>query len=121
LDRTISHFEIPANDPAKLGDFYTRLFGWKLQEVPGMGYWMVETKAKQEAPGINAGIMKKQDASQRPVNYVSVESVDEFSKRIQQLGGRIVMPKQEVPGWGFVAQALDPEGNVFGLWQATQR
>jgi len=40
-----------------------------------------------------------------------------YSKGVQKLGGEIIVPKQEVPGMGYFALALDPEGNIFGLWE----
>jgi predicted enzyme related to lactoylglutathione lyase len=47
LDRTIVHFEIPANNPEKLSEFYKNLFGWKFEKM-SMGeagdYWMIETR-----------------------------------------------------------------------------
>jgi predicted enzyme related to lactoylglutathione lyase len=36
----------------------------------------------------------------------------------QLLGGKIIMPKQMVPGMGHFAVAIDPERNTFGLWEA---
>jgi predicted enzyme related to lactoylglutathione lyase len=35
------------------------------------------------------------------VNYIAVESVDEYVKKIEELGGMVVVPKMEVPtvGW----------------------
>jgi len=62
-------------------------------------------------------MMKKEDPEQSPVNYISVESVDEYSEKIGDLGGRVILPKQEVPGIGWFALALDPEGNLFGIFE----
>lgn len=81
---------------------------------------MIETKAGQESAGVNGGMMKKMDANQMPVNYVLVESVDDFSKKIQSLGGKIVVPKSPVPNLGAFALALDPEGNPFGIFENAQ-
>lgn len=39
----------------------------------------------QTTGSTNEGMMKKMDAGQRPVNYVMVESVDDFSKKIRSL------------------------------------
>lgn len=124
MNRTIVHFEIPANDPTKLSQFYSKLFGWKFErwgEADTPEYWMIQTKAKDEDPGVNGGLTKKADQNQRQVNYVLVESVDEFSNKIKDLGGRIIVPKTEVPGMGRFALALDPEGNNFGIFEATQQ
>jgi len=130
LDRTIVHFEIPASNPEKLSEFYKNLFGWKIEKMSmgGMGdYWTIETRAgtagnmekSQSTAGTNGGIMKRMDPNQRPVNYVIVESVDEFSKKIQSLGGRIIVPKTPIPDMGAFAVGLDPEGNPVGIFEST--
>jgi len=123
MDRTIVHFEIPANDPAKLSQFYSKLFGWTFEKFGGSEteYWMIKTKAKDEDVGVNGGMMKKMDPNQRPLNYVLVESVDDFSKKLVQLGGKIVMPKREIPNMGQFAVALDPEGNGFGIYESGEK
>jgi predicted enzyme related to lactoylglutathione lyase len=130
LDRTIVHFEIPANNPERLSEFYKNLFGWKIEKVPmgEMGnYWMIETRAgtsqnmekAQNTAGTNGGMLKKTDANQRPVNYVLVESVDDFSKKIQDLGGKIIVPKTPIPNMGAFAVGLDPEGNQIGIFETS--
>jgi predicted enzyme related to lactoylglutathione lyase len=130
LDRTIIHFEIPANDPEKLSGFYKNLFGWKFEKM-SMGemgdYWMIETRAgtaqdtekAQNTAGTNGGMMKKMNPSQRPTNYVSVESVDDFTKKIQSLGGKMIVPKTPIPNMGAFAVALDPEDNPFGVFESS--
>ena len=55
------------------------------------------------------------------MNYIAVESVDEYSKKIEELGGRIVVPKMEVPGVGWWAMALDPDGNHFALMEEMEK
>ena len=122
MDRTIVHFEIPANNPEKLSEFYKNLFGWKFEKMSmgDMGdYWMISTKAGQDSAGVNGGMTKKMDPNQRPVNYVSVESVDDFTKKIQSSGGKIVVPKTPIPNMGAFALALDPEGNTFGIFESS--
>jgi len=124
MDHTIVHFEIPADDVEKLRKFYSALFGWKIEQMPGpMEYFMVQTvptddKGMPVRPGVNGGMMKKQNPEHKPVNYVAVESVDEYVKKIEALGGRVIVPKMEVPGIGWWASALDPEGNMFAIIQS---
>jgi predicted enzyme related to lactoylglutathione lyase len=89
-------------------------------------YWMIETRAgtaqnmekAQNTAGTNGGMLKKTDANQRPVNYVLVESVDDFSKKIQDLGGKIIVPKTPIPNMGAFAVGLDPEGNQIGIFES---
>jgi len=124
MDHTIVHFEIPADDVEKLRKFYSALFGWTIEKTPGpMEYLMVLTvpiddKGMPVRPGVNGGMMKKQNPEHKPVNYVAVESVDEYVKKIEALGGRVIVPKMEVPGIGWWASALDPEGNMFAIIQS---
>ena len=129
MDHTVVHFEIPASNPEKLSEFYKNLFGWKIEKMSmgDMDYWMIETRAgtsqdmekARTTAGTNGGMMKKMDAGQRPVNYVMVESVDDFSKKIQNLGGKIIVPKTPIPNMGAFAVALDPEGNPVGIFEST--
>ena len=123
MDHTIIHFEIPATDAEKLKQFYAGLFGWKIEKYPGpMEYWMIQTVPVDEKgmtlrPGVNGGMVKKERSEQKPVNYISVESIDESIEKVKKLGGKIASPKQQVPNVGWIATAMDPEGNDIALLQ----
>ncbi len=124
MDNTIVHFEIPAADVEKMKRFYEGLFGWKIERDPGpIEYWMIYTvpvdkKGIALRSGVNGGMIKKESAKQKPVNYISVESIDESIEKVKKLGGKIIMPKQEVPTVGWIATAVDPEGNQIALLQS---
>ena len=118
----IVHFEIPANDVEKVKKFYVDLFGWKIEKIPNMEYNAVETvpmdkKGKLLRPGVNGGLYKRDNPQQQTLNYINVESVEEYSKKVADLVGQIVVKKTEIPGMGWFAIAVDPEGNVFGLFE----
>ena len=49
--------------------------------------------------------------------YIGVDKIDAYSKRVAELGGKVVQSKMPVPGWGYLAICVDTEGNTFGLWQ----
>ena len=127
VDHTIVHFEIPADDVERLSDFYSKLFGWKIIRMPGpVEYYGIQTVPTDEdgmllRNGVNGGMMKRQNSEHKPVNYVAVESVDEYSKKIEELGGRVVVPKMEVPGVGWWAMALDPDGNQFAIMEEMKK
>jgi predicted enzyme related to lactoylglutathione lyase len=127
VDHTVVHFEIPADDIEKLSNFYRKLFNWKIIKMPGPAeYYGIQTVPVDEQGmpfrnGVNGGLMKRQNPEHKPVNYINVESVDEYSKRIEELGGRIVVPKMEVPGVGWWALAMDPDGNQFAIMEEMRR
>jgi len=123
VDHTIVHFEILADDLQKLRKFYSELFGWKIEKMPGpTDYWNIQTVPVDEKgmpirPGVNGGMMKRQNPEHKPVNYIGVESIDKYAKKIEALGGRVIVPKTEVTGIGWWALALDPDGNQFGIFE----
>ena len=126
MDHTIVHFEIPAKSAVKLGEFYSKLFGWKILHAPveGMDYWIIQTVPTDEngmpqRPGVNGGIFEKRLGQEgiNAVNYIAVENIDDYLKKVVDLGGEILVSKQEVPTVGFVAVAIDLDGNQFGLLQ----
>lgn len=123
MDHTIVHFERPANNVKKLRKFYAELFGWKIEKSRGpMDYWMIETVPVDEKMtplrlGVNGGMYKKEHPENKPVNYISVESIEKYIEKVKALGGKIVQQKQEVPGVGWIAVVLDPEGNQIAMLQ----
>jgi predicted enzyme related to lactoylglutathione lyase len=126
MDHTIVHFEIPASNVEKLKDFYEKLFAWKIIRTPvgGQEYYIIQTvptdeKGMIQRPGVNGGMYPKQPSQTdiKPVNYITVEDIDAYIAKTTELGGKILMPKQQVPAVGYIALAIDPEGNEFGLLQ----
>ena len=65
------------------------------------------------------GRLDKETASQQPnLNYISVSSIDEYSNKVNELGGKVVLPKTEITGYGFFAVCIDTENNAFALWES---
>ena len=121
---TIVHFEIPADDAERSRKFYSDLFGWKIEKWPGMEsgmeYWIINTTDNEGSKAIGGGMMKRQNPQQGITNFIDVTSVDEYSAKVQSLGGKIVAPKQAVPTMGYFAVCLDTENNTFGIWETNQ-
>jgi predicted enzyme related to lactoylglutathione lyase len=111
------HFEIPADDPERAIQFYSSVFGWKFSKWGGpMEYWLITT-GEPEEPGINGGLLKRLDPNQPCVNTITVASVDESLRAIEQAGGACVLPKMAVPSVGWMAYCKDPDGHIFGIMQ----
>lgn len=116
----IIHFDIPADDPARAQKFYQDVFGWTFDKWNGpMEYWMAKT-GDDKQPGINGGLAKRMPGQAGVTNTIDVPSVDEFARKIESKGGKVIMPKMAIPGVGYFAQCLDTEGNVFGIIQMDQ-
>ncbi|HLN45316.1 MAG TPA: VOC family protein [Candidatus Sulfotelmatobacter sp.] len=112
----VIHFEIPAENPERAVEFYRKVFDWRIEKWKGaVPYWIINAGEDNEV-GINGAIHEKGNFK-TVVNIISVSSIDEFLNRIIEAGGKIVMPKGEVPGGGYIAYAEDTEGNPFGIFQ----
>ena len=113
---SIAWFEIPAGNLERARAFYTDLFGWKINPFPGADdYWHIDTGGGDDSPD---GALKRRKDPQEPVtNYVNVDSVDAFLKKIETLGGKITMSKTAVPQMGYFAVCEDTEANTFGIWE----
>lgn len=118
---TIVHFEIPSEDVERANKFYGSLFGWKMEKFPGMDYWTFQTTDEKGNSAIGGGVMKKQHPQHTITNYIGVDSVVEYSKKVESLGGKVMVPKTEVPKFGWFAVCLDTEGNTFGLWESMEK
>lgn len=114
--KRFDHFELPAEDPKKLVEFYEALLDWKIRHIPveGFDYYQCQGEGPE---GINGAIVKRYFPGQQLTNYLTVEDIDAMLQRVVELGGTIVKTKKALAGVGYYALAKDPEGNPIGLWQ----
>ena len=118
---TIVHFEIPADNIERANKFYTDLFGWKMEKMPGpMEYWMFATSANSKGEQTMSGGVIERKMSSEPITiYIGVNSVNDYAKKVEELGGKIIKPKTEGTGYAWFAVCMDTENNIFALWEAT--
>lgn len=110
------HFDLTADDPQRAIEFYKSVFGWKFEKWQGghMEYWMVTTGTKKQQ-GINGGLSRRGKEGMPNMNTIDVPSVDKYAKKIQDKGGKVLMPKIGIPKVGWFATCQDTEGNIFGI------
>ena len=130
LHNAIVHFEIPVDNLERARKFYG-MFGWDMEDYPmpdGSKYVGLrtvpvdeKTRVPKEAGAINGGMMMRTDKVKAPVLAINVDSVDDYVKKVETAGGKIIMPKTDVMGMGWYAYFLDSEGNVVGLWENAKK
>ena len=123
MGRPVVHWELMSKDPAKISDFYAKIFDWKVNHVPEINYRIVETGAEGEMHGINGGIVKPDKPGPWPGNmlfYILVDDLSAYRKKVVKAGGKIQIEEQKVPGMGKFSLFTDPEGRMMGLWKAKQ-
>ena len=117
---TLVHFDISVTNPERARLFYEGLFSWKFTLLPGpQPYYLISTSHPDGTPGIGGGMSGGSGPANGITNFIGVASVEESLSKVVQLGGRILQPPSEVPGWGVMAVCLDSEGNRIGLFQET--
>lgn len=119
--KTVTHFEIPAEDVEALSKFYSEVFGWRFEKSPmeQMDYWLIATGPMGRSVG--GGMYKKTSAGDAPRNFISVDRIDKTIDSFLAAGGKEAVGKQEVPGFGWSYIGVDPEGNMIGLFEPVRR
>lgn len=114
------HVELNTPDPQKAKEFYSKLFEWKLEEMPNPegspegAYTLVRV-----GDGTGGGIMKQ--VAGGPLGwlpYVAVRDVRASTEKARSLGAHIMKDITEVPEMGWFSFIRDPTGAVLGLWQS---
>src|SRR5258706_13548182 len=115
------HVELAANGLAKAKAFYTKLFGWKLQDMPMPGggtYTMLDV-----GEGTGGGMMTAQPPGSPPrwQAYVGVDDVAASTRKAKELGAKVMMDKTEIADAGWMSVIVDPTGATIALWQPMPR
>ena len=113
----VTWFEIHADDVKRATEFYKKAFDWKANKWEGPMEYMLLTTGDSKKPGIDGAIMPRMGPSS-VWNTVSVDDIDEALKKIEKAGGKVFIPKREIPKQGWIAYCMDTEGNAFGVMQS---
>lgn len=113
----LGHFEIPADDIQRAKRFYEGVFGWQFSSADSMPDYEMFTSPSGKVQSGGAIGKRGDTAGEVARQYVTVDSVDAALTKTQELGGSIVVPKDEVPGMGLWAAIKDTEGNEIGIWE----
>ncbi len=98
--------------------FYSQLFGWQFADH-GPQYGGYHLAASQGRPVAGLGPVMREGEPTVWSTYFATDDIALTSDRIRQAGGTMMVEPMEVPQMGHMAIAVDPQGAVFGLWQAS--
>lgn len=114
--------ELSTTDVGAAIDFYSALFGWRIQPVDAGGgppYWLINHDGAAE--GRNGGMRElspeqvEHGAPPSWLSYFTVASVDDAVAATEQGGGQ-VGPVLDIPA-GRIALLRDPHGAAFGVFE----
>lgn len=121
----VVHFEMPAEDRARMRKFYEGVFGWQTNQLgPEMGDYVlvttteVDEKQMPKKPGaINGGFYQKTPDAPHPSVIISVDDIKASMKKVAEAGGKVLGEPMEIPGVGSYVSFSDTEGNRVGMLQ----
>ncbi|MEW6686976.1 MAG: VOC family protein [Candidatus Edwardsbacteria bacterium] len=110
--------EIRTRDLERAKRFYEGLFGWKIsgKENKDFAYWLIDTGTK---PGGGMWRMPE-DKPLGILVYILVDDIESTLKKVEELGGKVTIPKSPSAGC-FMAAFADPDGNTFRLWEEPKK
>ena len=111
-------FDLVTSDPAKVGTYYEKLFGWKISKAAGEDNYDLITNRGTLIGGI-ASI--KGDEQAVWLGSLSVASVPKAIGKVKQLGGKILEPAQKVDDRGIIAIVEDNMGAALVLLDTGSR
>jgi|SRR5579859_3170898 len=120
----VVHIDIPANDPKAASAFYADAFGWKIHVEPSFDYHMFQVEGGPGGGFVKVGEGMGGHISYKPGDvliYLDTDDIDASLAKVSAHGGKVVMPKTEIPGVGWWAVFADPTGNKLGLFTALPR
>lgn len=106
----IVHVEVAGKDGPMLQRFYGDVFGWELDTNNPGGYGML--RQGELSGGFGAA---PEGQTGHVTFYVHVDDPAATLKKVEELGGRVLMPLTEVAPETTIALFADPEGHVVGL------
>jgi predicted enzyme related to lactoylglutathione lyase len=114
LTNGVGWFGIGTDQPEAAGRFYQELFGW--QYTADLGEQVPFRFVKTPAGTISGGLFAT--GGQIP-NYavfcVVVDDVEATCRMAEEVGGKILMPPQNIGNGVTYAQLADPSGNQVGV------
>ena len=113
----INWLEIATSDLERAQEFYAKVFDLEFQfvEMPDSKMYMFGDPDKKGSGGClnyGEGVVPSIEGT---LIYFSSEDLNVPLERVEQAGGKVLIPKTDIGENGFFAHILDSEGNKIGL------
>lgn len=117
-ENPIVWFEIYVRDMERAKRFYETLFACRLQELPAAELEMHAFPMAIETPGAAGALVRKpgfDGGGNTVIVYFSCDDCAVEASRVNAAGGRLERDKFSIGEYGYIALAVDTEGNMIGL------
>jgi len=121
VDGTFCWGDLNTPDRERAGEFYSKLFRWKLgkeDEDPAHAYWHIQNGEK-----FIGGMPPTGNRPKSPPHwmaYFQVSDCDASAKKAQELGAKLYMPPTSIEDLRFSIVA-DPQGAAFAIVRSSRK
>ncbi|MEM8508465.1 MAG: VOC family protein [Bacteroidota bacterium] len=112
MKKRIVHFEIGCSDIEKTSDFYSTVFGWKLNKH---GNSAVIDTGKEDLLSGHINQLGPDDPQNYVTVYIETDSLHSDLEAITSNGGALVVQPIQLPDGRTFAWFKDIAGNIIGL------
>lgn len=101
--------------------FYTKLFGWTLEDtqMAGMTYTLIKA-GEREVGGMMATPPGAAGTAPMWGTYVTVDDVDRVAQTATELGASLVVEPRDIPEVGRFCVIRDPQGALLSVISYTE-
>jgi predicted enzyme related to lactoylglutathione lyase len=117
-ENPVRWFEIYVQDMARARAFYQAVLGVELQKLDSAGVEMYAFPMQMNVGGASGSLVKMEgvpSGGNSTLVYFGCADCGIEAGRVAQAGGKIGKEKFSIGQYGFIALAVDTEGNMFGL------
>jgi len=125
MSSNLAFFAVHADDLPRAQKFYSKVFGWKFEPWGPPGFFIITTGDKDD-PGVPGALQKRHEVvpGERITGYectIAVDDIDAAAKAVVANGGKVILPKCEIPTVGWLIKIQDSEGNTVCVKQPTAK
>lgn len=119
----VTWFELPADDTARAGKFYTEVFGWTMSDMGGGSLAAQSVPSDEELTPhengvINGDISPRSQGFDKPLIVITVEDMDKKIEMVKNAGGSVALEPTQVEAMNMIwAIVTDTENNNIGIIQ----
>src|ERR1700682_4561782 len=109
--------DLSSGDAAGSRDFYSKLFGWKVEVAPDPQYggYAMATIGGKDVAGI--GPKQMDEAPNAWTVYIASADAADTAKKAEAAGGKVIAPPMPIGDQGTMVILQDPSGAYIGVWQ----
>jgi predicted enzyme related to lactoylglutathione lyase len=116
-------YELGTRDINAAIRFYTGLMNWGTvsHDMGEMGtYYIFQLEGKEVGAGYQMGGPQFEGVPPHWMPYVWVDDVYVTAAKVEELGGKLMMPATDMPNIGSMAIVQDPQGAHFAIFRGTE-